>query len=78
MNKQLNREIKELETQYISVCTKAKEQRKIVNDIRSRNMYGYISKNRPEVIQLGLYVNWRQNIRTELIHLYLKARGLAE
>ena len=76
--KQLNRKIKELETQYQNVCIKLKAQRKIVNDIRAQNRYNYISTNRPEVITLGQYVNWRSLLKTELIHLYLKARGLAE
>lgn len=76
--KQLNRKIKERETEYQNVCIKLKAQRKIVNDIRAQNRYGYISTNRPEVLQLGMYVNWRSLVRTELIHLYLKARGLAE
>lgn len=76
--KQLNRKIKERETEYQNVCIKLKAQRKIVNDIRAQNRYGYVSTNRNEVIQLGHYVNWRSLLKTELIHLYLKARGLAE
>ena len=78
MNKQINRRIKELETEYQNVCIKLKAQRKIVNDIRSKNRYGYISTNRPEVITLGQYVHWRSLLKTELIHVYLKSRGLAE
>ena len=78
MNKQINRRIKELETEYQNVCIKLKAQRKIVNDIRSKNRYGYISTNRNEVIQLGLYVHLKSLVRTELVHLYLKSRGLAE
>ena len=78
MNKQINRRIKELETQYQNVCIKVKAQRKIVNDIRGQNRYGYVSSNRPEFLQLGQYVNLRGLLKTELIHLYMKARGLAE
>ena len=78
MNKQINRRIKELETEYQNVCIKLKAQRKIVNDIRSKNRYGYISTNRNEVIQLGQYINWRSMLKTELIYRYMQYRGLAE
>ena len=66
MNKKLNREIKIVEQEYVSVIRKVRESRERAESTRSEG----------DIHQLGLYLCWRNKLTTELISLYWESLEL--
>ncbi len=74
MDKQLNREIKNIEHEYVQCLSKIKQTRSRV--AAESEICGRIPVDSENIRYLGLLLIWKNGLQTELIKKYWKSLGL--